>query len=547
MYCFVQLKQKCHVGIPPQLRCAVWTASVVRIANPHQPIQTSDSYGTFGEKKKLDSGWETVLNTVFPNEEDRDGVVAPDLGLTREVLHRLITKDYNKWNQSNSRSSVCIPSSGVNSLSLVLSAVQQVLGIDYCPLLPDITTVLLTHMSESYAYATIREMINDSSHFLPVCQKDYYSWCKSYEVFVKKMFPQHYKVMNNVGALSPEGLEPIFKRFFITLLKREDVLQFMDIFVVEGCKAIFRLALSLNQLISKSDLKAMHLIDSEAWWNEIMKKTRDPSFSFKKQVDIMYPKFGKLSSRQSKRYPRRHILKRAISYHRKWALVNMPVYVDQTPPKPLGFISSDKPIILAKPTSVRANLAKWLTTSLKSTRLDLIYSTEVHGRSLAALYKECRRTKHTIILVEAITGDISTTIGMFASQAWVVNPSCFGDGECFLFRVDPAPKCFNWTPDVSGSFDDNIESDAIREQFMVARNEFIAMGANSDGTNGLRLDADLNNGESYTALGFDNEPLAGKGRERFDIGTVEVYRLMWEVGGTAIDGDDNLIWNLQGM
>jgi hypothetical protein len=36
----------------------------------------------------------------------------------------------------------------------------------------------------------------------------------------------------------------------------------MDVFVVEGCKAIFRLALSLLQLIPKKDLKVRIIGDS---------------------------------------------------------------------------------------------------------------------------------------------------------------------------------------------------------------------------------------------------------------------------------------------
>ena len=77
-------------------------------------------------------------------------------------------------------------------------------------------------MPESYAFATIREMIDDTSHFLPVTRKDYYTWCKTYSFFVEKMFPSTHKVMEKCGALNPQsGLDPIFKRFFSTILKRE--------------------------------------------------------------------------------------------------------------------------------------------------------------------------------------------------------------------------------------------------------------------------------------------------------------------------------------
>ena len=524
----------------------VWIASVERIANPHQPIQISDSYGTKGKRKLIETTWSSVLETIFPNSSDQDDAIAPDLGVTQEVFQQITHT---------------IPISGRRALTNVLIAVNQVLGIEYCPLLPDVVCLLLQFMPESYAYCTLREMVN-SSYYLPVCQKDYYSWCKSFDEFVKRMSKDQWKLLSDLGVLTPENLEPVFRRFFVTILKREDALHFMDIFLVDGSKALFRLALSLVQLVPKSKLKvstsvmlqlpynADHLSvpvltahnktlnSAHEWWDEIRIQTMDPSCEFEAQVKLMYPKLGKFA----KRYPRRRVLKRAISFHQKWAVANMPIYIVQTPPKPIGFLT-DKPIKLAKLTAIRSNLAKWLPTVLKTTKLDVIYSTEVHGRSFAAFYKECRRTKNTIILVEALCGNKSAIIGMFASHAWVVNPSSFGDGECFLFQAYPDPKCYNWVPD----FSDDTEHQAVREQFMVARNEFIAMGANAEGTNGLRLDNDLNSGESYPTLGFENESLLGAGRERFEVGVMEVYRLMREVDGKAVDGDDESIWDLEGI
>lgn len=524
-----RLKQKCHLGLPPHLRCAVWISSVARVANPQLPITETDAYGTVGNKKRIESKWEFALNAVFPNPADRDDAVAPDLGLTQEGLNHLIHNDYP------------VPEKGAHQLTLVLCALQQVVGIEFSPSIPDIATLLLTHMPASYTYATIREMINDTSQFTPVSQKEYYSWCKTYSFYVKKQSSAHFCVMESCGALKPEGLDPIFKRFFISILKRKDVLHFMDIYLVESCKAYFRLALSLIKLISKKELKTLKLTDSESWWNEIRKKTFHPDFTLDKHLALMYPKGNKIA----KRYPNRRMIRRALKWNEQWAAENMPIYIDETPPKPMGYIlSDDKPIALAKPTALRSNLAKWLPVNLKTTSLDLIYSTEIHGRSLQAFYNQCNRYKNTIVLIEAIVDNTTATIGVFASHAWNVNPTSYGDGECFLFRADPDPKCFNWTPDFSGI--DNVESQAIREQYMVAKSEFLAMGANAEGTNGIRLDQDLINGESYSALGFDNEPLPGQNRNKFDIGVVEAYRLIREVDGSAV-GEEEKVWDLNGL
>ena len=266
--------------------------------------------------------------------------------------------------------------------------------------------------------------------------------------------------------------------------------------------------------------KSLVLTNSKSWWNEIRCRTLDRTFSFQTHLRLMFPKFETIS----KRYPRRRLLSRMNRFHEQWALENMPAYVDQMPPKPIGFTSNG--CVLAKPASVRSNLAKWLPPSLRSTKLDLIYSTEKHGRSLTSFYNECQRTKNTVMLVEAIIGNHSSTIGMFASHAWRTNYHSIGDGECFMFSMSPDPQCFYWVPtapDVSGNIDD-MEQQAQREQFMIARSDYIAMGANGEGTNGLRLDRDMSKGESYRAAGFHNVPLPGQ--STFDIGFVEVYQLI---------------------
>lgn len=126
------LKQKCHIGFPPQLRCALWTASVARVANPQIPIAETDAAGTVSRQAVIQARWNCALDVMFPNLADRHDVIAPDLGLGQDNLKRIVEEDNGKD---------AINSSGKTSLALVLSAVQQVLGIEYCPPMPDIGEV----------------------------------------------------------------------------------------------------------------------------------------------------------------------------------------------------------------------------------------------------------------------------------------------------------------------------------------------------------------------------------------------------------------------
>ena len=121
-------------------------------------------------------------------------------------------------------------------------------------------------------------------------------------------------------------------------------------------------------------------------------------------------------------------------------------------------------------TLVRKKLAEWLPYGLRYTSdLQLVYSTNIHGRSLGMFYdclaeerqqqqyissipSSTLKSNHTILLMEVLlpatppsssTTMVTTTtgkkkrltVGMYASQRWHRTNKVYGDGRCFLFRI----------------------------------------------------------------------------------------------------------------
>ncbi len=76
--------------------------------------------------------WNCALNATFSNPSDRDDVLAPDFGLGQNDLNQMIRQDYQEWNENS------ISELGVRPLTGILCAVHEVLGIEYCPPLPDL-------------------------------------------------------------------------------------------------------------------------------------------------------------------------------------------------------------------------------------------------------------------------------------------------------------------------------------------------------------------------------------------------------------------------
>jgi len=216
----------------------------------------------------------------------------------------------------------------------------------------------------------------------------------------------------------------------------------------------------------------------------------------------------------------------------------------QKPPPAFG--EEEIKSILAQSVESRQHIAQWLPLTLRLTNMDLVFSTNYHGRTLERFYAHMKSVKHSVLLVEVLQEvtpgeSVASTerfiIGMYASQAWRISREVYGDGGCFLFRLQPDPHCWKWSPrhpkDGSRLLDDvDLESEsnngtALLEQFMVGTSNYISMGGNPDGSSGLRLNEDLTRGESSTAVGFENEPLHGKGRgSLFEVGMVEAYGLV---------------------
>ena len=83
--------------------------------------------------------------------------------------------------------------------------------------------------------------------------------------------------------------------------------------------------------------------------------------------------------------------------------------------------------------SVRSKLAEWLPLALRFTKLDLIYTTNHHGRTIDNFYRHVSKAKHTVLLLEPLNTS-NLIVGCYASQTWHLSTRVYGDGNCFLFR-----------------------------------------------------------------------------------------------------------------
>lgn len=236
---------------------------------------------------------------------------------------------------------------------------------------------------------------------------------------------------------------------------------------------------------------------------------------------------------------------------------------------------------LALSKHVRRKLAEWLPFGLRHTsNLKLVFSTDVHGRSLQTLYHILETTSscHTIMLLEIYPTEspivkelqTKTIIGIYASQRWHSSSKLYGDGRCFLFRLLLPDRqesdnngdeevldsdCWQWTPLAISSehlstslnlrSNHNVDNEngrlSLWETFQRSNHSCLSLGISDSGVGtGLQLNHDMTKGESHRAVGFNNEPLcfrsnaATENSVHFEVGLVEVYQLVREIDGLPI-------------
>lgn len=470
-----------------------------------------------------------------------------------------------------------ITAEGRMAVKRVLIGLELVLGMEYAPMIPVIAQLLLTAMSESYAFCAVREMAHQATYYFPCSNIEHEAWCRAFADVTRKLHPQTAVYLEDRGILDSAGLNPIFQDWFVGVLPMECVLRILDIYTLEGCKVLFRFGVALLVLYKiESSEQLLTISNADEWWNSLRLWTHSARFHFEGLVRKAYGVHGRGIRRQL-RFPRRSILTRIIKMEEERLLQRARDggdddddggYDSGPPPRPLGLCPASLPSVseivetsevihpvLARSNQARLQLAAWMPVTMRLTNLDLLYSTNYHGRSLEMFYRNVKHAKHTVLLCEVLQGDKDieakkepVVVGMYASQAWAASTRVYGDGECFLFRLQPKAQCWKWKPQPTGgsngSLFDSIDLEemeasnnqtALLEQFMVGTRNYISMGGNPDGSCGLRFNEDFTRGETSPAVGFDNEPLHGTGcGSVFEVGLVEVYGLVRQMDGRAV-------------
>lgn len=135
----------------------------------------------------------------------------------------------------------------------------------------------------------------------------------------------------------------------------------------------------------------------------------------------------------------------------------------------------------------------------------MVYSTMRHGVSLHTFYSKCEGTDPVIVVLR---DGGKAVFGCYASVPWKAAKQYYGNGEAFVFTLEPKVEVFRWSR--ANSF------------FQLGSAERVAVGGGSHFA--IFLDSMFERGSSGPCDTFNSPCLASS--DQFDVVVLEAYKLV---------------------
>ncbi|KAJ3608237.1 hypothetical protein NHX12_025287 [Muraenolepis orangiensis] len=443
----------------------------------------------------------------------------------------------------------------VPAVHRVLSCVAgQFPDISHCPALPAVAALLL-HFSadEAQCFELTSRMLACNEPGRRLLDQTYLAFRSSSMTFgdlASKYCPAAHKLVAGAAGDVPEVYSD-WQRWLLGDLPFVHAARVLDVFLVEGYKVLYRVALALLKFYRKHKAAAgggqppqQQQQDSAAVREDIRafvrnigastspEKLLEKAFSFRlfsrKEITLLH-----LANERA-------LQQKGITVKQKRRNVQLSLNPD----------SFSSEVISAKEMR---DIWSWIPERFALCQPQLIFTTSTHGCSLNRFYSQCEGYEPSLLLIRTTEGDVC---GAFLSTDWEERKrggnklSFFGTGECFVFRMKPEMERYEWvvirhpelasaakTAGQEGEVSSLQQPDrppgelspflAARHFNLNSRNTSMFMAGNFDSIivgggegNALYIDAELNHGRTGRCTTFDNPPLCS---ENFQVALLEAW------------------------
>ncbi|XP_035404811.1 TBC1 domain family member 24-like isoform X1 [Cygnus atratus] len=489
--------------------------------------------------------------------------VTPDANVYRDIVVKIVGKRNSnslplpEFVDDSLVPTYCLNAEGIGAVrKIILCVANQFPDISFCPALPSVIALLLHYSKdEAECFEQVCRILacNDpSKRLIDQTFLAFESSCMTFGDLVNKYCQAAHKLM---VAVSEDVLEVYsdWQRWLFGELPMAYIARVFDVFLVEGYKVLYRVALAILKFFHK--VRAGQPMESDSIQQDIRAFVRDIAKSVSPERLLEKAFAIRLFSRKEIQL---------LQMANEKALQQKGITVKQksvaSPKRQNVHLAVHAENFKSEIVSVKEmrDIWSWIPERFALCQPLLLFTTLEHGCSLSRFYSHSEGHEPTLLLIKTTAKEVC---GAYLSTDWSERRrggnklSFFGTGECFVFRLQPEVERYEWViikhPELatSGSEPGNHVSPAsstlssrslpsdpsdrlspflsarhfnlpskTASMFMAGSSECIIIGG-GDGQ-ALYLDADLNHGRTSHCNTFNNQPLCS---ESFQISVLEVW------------------------
>ncbi|KAM6424164.1 TBC1 domain family member 24 isoform 1-T1 [Liasis olivaceus] len=489
--------------------------------------------------------------------------VTPDAHVYRDIVVKIVGKRNSstlplpEFVDNSLVPTYCLNAEGIGAVGKIISCIaSQFPDISFCPALPSVVALLLHYSrDEAECFEKVCRILacNDpSKHFIDQTFLAFESSCMTFGDLVNKYCQAAHKLM---VAVSEDVLEVYsdWHRWLFGELPLIYIARVFDVFLVEGYKVLYRVALALLKFFHK--VRVGQTLESENIQQDIRAFVRDIAKSVSPEKLLEKAFAIRLFSRKEIQL---------LQMANEKALQQKGITVKQkssaSPERQNVHLAVHAENFKSEIVDVKKmrDIWSWIPERFALCQPLLLFTTSEHGCSLNRFYSHCEGHEPTLLLIKTTLQEVC---GAYLSTDWSERRrggsklSFFGTGECFVFRLVPEVERYEWViikhPELSttgseqGNNSSQISDSAsttslpsdpssrlspflsarhfnlpskAASMFMAGSAECIIVGG-GDGQ-AFYIDADLNHGRTGHCNTFNNQPLCS---ENFQIAIMEVW------------------------
>ncbi|KAG1940760.1 TBC1 domain family member 24 isoform b [Pimephales promelas] len=450
------------------------------------------------------------------------------------------THPFPKFMEDGEIPRYCLNKAGLNSVKKILICINHHFpDVTFCPILSALVSLLL-HFSEDeaqcfHSMCSLVTYTDSKKRYIDHTFLTSHASCMTFGDLANK----YCRGIRKLIASSHQNLFEFYSDWIMWIfadLPFAYAIRVLDVYLMEGYKVLYRVALALLSLYKVSvSSRVAHVDDFRQDMKSFVENVARHS-----TIDALLERAFKIQ------LPTRNQLTYLFNAN-KHALIHKDIH-NKSSYQAMDFRNFSSSVVTE--TEMRVVWA-WIPERFALFSPVQLFSTNAHGRSLSLFYSKVEGHDPTVLLLKTADEEIC---GAFLSSDWA-HKNCdekgfkfFGTGECFVFTLRPGMERYQRTVlQISGMSDKSDQtlsansrinthvyrpSAASQDQryksssfctlstfkFMAGDDETLFIGG--DGGHALHLQADLTAGYSESCDTFESPPLC---RTSFKIQSLEVW------------------------